>query len=213
MRLHGTDGLLTEGDPDAAAGGWWQDAHLYSRAYTIAGGANEVPLTRIAERALGLPREPHQAISALWPQVNDRSDEFSPWPASTRSADARAGKEPPIMAIEHVLAVVPVTDIDAAREWYERLLGKPPTNRPMTPLAEWWLTGGGWVQVWQDTERAGTALLNLAVDDLPAQVAELARRGIDCGEIQEVNKGVRLSSVTDPDGNTITLIGQFRVDY
>jgi hypothetical protein len=40
------------------ADGWWQDAHLYSRAYTIAGGANEVLRTQIAERGLGLPREP-----------------------------------------------------------------------------------------------------------------------------------------------------------
>ncbi|MCX4705393.1 acyl-CoA dehydrogenase family protein [Streptomyces sp. NBC_01373] len=58
LRLQGTDGLLTEGDPDVAADGWWQDAHLYARAYTIAGGANEVLRTQIAERGLGLPREP-----------------------------------------------------------------------------------------------------------------------------------------------------------
>jgi alkylation response protein AidB-like acyl-CoA dehydrogenase len=58
VRLQGTDGLLVEGDPDAVAGGWWQDAHLYSRAYTIAGGANEVLRTQVAERGLGLPREP-----------------------------------------------------------------------------------------------------------------------------------------------------------
>lgn len=55
MRLQGADGLLA--GPDAVAGGWWQDAHLYSRAYTIAGGANEVLLTQVAERGLGLPRE------------------------------------------------------------------------------------------------------------------------------------------------------------
>jgi len=58
LRLQGTDGLLTEDDPEAVADGWWQDAHLYSRAYTIAGGANEVLRTQIAERGLGLPREP-----------------------------------------------------------------------------------------------------------------------------------------------------------
>jgi alkylation response protein AidB-like acyl-CoA dehydrogenase len=57
VRLQGTDGLLVESDPDAMAGGWWQDAHLYSRAYTIAGGANEILLTQVAERSLGLPRE------------------------------------------------------------------------------------------------------------------------------------------------------------
>lgn len=57
LRLQGTDGLLTEYDPEAVADGWWQDAHLYSRAYTIAGGANEVLRTLAAERGLGLPRE------------------------------------------------------------------------------------------------------------------------------------------------------------
>ncbi|WP_030326388.1 acyl-CoA dehydrogenase family protein [Streptomyces sp. NRRL B-3229] len=56
LRLQGTDGLLSEGDEGVVAQGWWQDAHLYSRAYTIAGGANEVLRTQIAERGLGLPR-------------------------------------------------------------------------------------------------------------------------------------------------------------
>ncbi|MCX4815202.1 acyl-CoA dehydrogenase family protein [Streptomyces sp. NBC_01239] len=58
VRLQGLDGLLTEGDDRAVAGGYWQDALLYARAYTIAGGANEVLRTTVAERALGLPREP-----------------------------------------------------------------------------------------------------------------------------------------------------------
>jgi alkylation response protein AidB-like acyl-CoA dehydrogenase len=57
MSLPGPDGLLTEGDPDAVAGGWWQDAFLYARAYTIAGGANELLRNVVAERALGLPRD------------------------------------------------------------------------------------------------------------------------------------------------------------
>ncbi|ELP64925.1 acyl-CoA dehydrogenase family protein [Streptomyces turgidiscabies] len=56
LRLQGTDGLLVEGDVGVVAGGWWQDAHLYSRAYTIAGGANEVLRTQVAERGLGMPR-------------------------------------------------------------------------------------------------------------------------------------------------------------
>lgn len=58
MAMQGTDGILTEGDPAATADGWWQDAFLYARAYTIAGGANEVLRTQVAERGLGLPREP-----------------------------------------------------------------------------------------------------------------------------------------------------------
>ena len=58
VELQGVDGIITEGDAGAVAGGYWQDAFLYARAYTIAGGANEVLRTTIAERGLGLPREP-----------------------------------------------------------------------------------------------------------------------------------------------------------
>jgi hypothetical protein len=78
---------------------------------------------------------------------------------------------------------------------------------------EWQVTEGGWVQVTVDTERAGSALLNLAVDDLAATREELATRGVDTAEIQTVNSGVELSATPDPDGNAITLIGRFRVTY
>jgi alkylation response protein AidB-like acyl-CoA dehydrogenase len=57
VALQGTGGMNTEGDPMAYADGWWQDAFLYARAFTIAGGANEVLKTVVAERALGLPRD------------------------------------------------------------------------------------------------------------------------------------------------------------
>src|SRR6202453_3694777 len=55
--LQGVDGLAVDGDGRGYADGWWQDAFLYARAYTIAGGANEVLKTVVAERALGLPRD------------------------------------------------------------------------------------------------------------------------------------------------------------
>jgi len=58
VALQGIDGMAVESDGRAYADGWWQDAFLYARAYTIAGGANEVLKTVVAERALGLPRNP-----------------------------------------------------------------------------------------------------------------------------------------------------------
>ncbi|MGI8585371.1 MAG: VOC family protein [Thermoleophilaceae bacterium] len=117
------------------------------------------------------------------------------------------------MAIEHVLAVVPVADLDRADAWYETLLGRPADNRPMSTLVEWQVTDTGWVQVTVDAGRAGSAQLNLAVHDLTAAKEELAGRGLPTGDTQPVNKGVELSSMSDPDGNVVTLIGSFRVNY
>ena len=117
------------------------------------------------------------------------------------------------MSIAHLLAVVPVSDIDRAGDWYTRLFGTTFTNNPMPSLVEWQVVDGGWVQVHLDADRAGSALLNFAVDDLDAHRVELADRGLATGDVVEANKGVRLSEITDPDGNTIRLIGGFRVDY
>ncbi|HZP29062.1 MAG TPA: acyl-CoA dehydrogenase family protein [Acidimicrobiia bacterium] len=57
MALQGPVGALVEGEPLAHDSGRWQDAFLYARAYTIAGGSNEIMRNLIAERGLGLPRE------------------------------------------------------------------------------------------------------------------------------------------------------------
>jgi 3-oxochol-4-en-24-oyl-CoA dehydrogenase len=51
----GTDGAI--GDPESAPGKWAEHL-LYSRATTIYGGTTEVQLNIIAERLLGLPRDP-----------------------------------------------------------------------------------------------------------------------------------------------------------
>jgi glyoxylase I family protein len=118
-----------------------------------------------------------------------------------------------LLHINHVLAAIPVTDIDVATRWYERLFGGPPTNNPMPSLVEWQVTSTGWVQVFVDTQRAGGSAVNLAVDGLEGAVDEMAGRGLYPGEIQDVNKGVQLSALSDPDGNTITLIGHFRESY
>ena len=118
------------------------------------------------------------------------------------------------MSIAHVLAVVPVADFEASRAWYERLFDRPADNLPMEGrLAEWRVTGSGWVQVGLDTGRAGSALLNFAVDDLDQHIAGISGRGLQPEAAETVNKGVRLSAITDPDGNRITFIGNFRVRY
>jgi len=117
------------------------------------------------------------------------------------------------MTIEHVLAVIPVRDLTSAALWYEQLFGKPADNRPMDTLAEWQVTPTGWVQVTADPGRAGTALLNLAVDDISAHLQALADRELAVGPVETVNNGVQLAAVLDPDGNRLTIIGGFRTTY
>jgi alkylation response protein AidB-like acyl-CoA dehydrogenase len=58
LELEGPRSILTEGDPGAIDDGFVQDAFLYARAWTIAGGSNEIMRNLIAERGLGLPKEP-----------------------------------------------------------------------------------------------------------------------------------------------------------
>jgi predicted enzyme related to lactoylglutathione lyase len=117
------------------------------------------------------------------------------------------------MKVDHLLAVVPVTDLQKGNRFYEALFGRPADNNPMPTLVEWQVLPGGWVQVFTDADRAGAGLLNFAVEDLEDSTAELKQRGLNPGEIAEANKGVRLSTLTDPDGNTIRLVGGFRVNY
>jgi glyoxylase I family protein len=118
------------------------------------------------------------------------------------------------MSIDHVLAVVPVADFEAAHAWYQRLFGRSADNLPMEGrLVEWRVTDSGWVQVSRDADRAGSGLVNFAVNDLEQHVAAVSERGLAPGGIETVNKGVQLSAIRDPDGNTITFIGNFRVQY
>ena len=117
------------------------------------------------------------------------------------------------MSIDHLLSVVPVADLQRSNRWYTTLFGRGADNNPMPTLVEWQVLPGGWVQVFTDGERAGSGLLNFAVDDLDSHRAELRSRGLDPGEVVTADKGVRLSTLADPDGNLIRLVGGFRVRY
>lgn len=110
------------------------------------------------------------------------------------------------MTYTHVLAVALVSDQAAGIDWYQKLLGRGPDAQPMPTLADWHLTDSAWVQVFHDPERAGTSVFNLGLDDLDGCLARIAEDGIISGEVITNSKGSRLATVSDPDGNTITLI-------
>jgi catechol 2,3-dioxygenase-like lactoylglutathione lyase family enzyme len=108
------------------------------------------------------------------------------------------------MGVTHVFAGVAVTDYEPALDWYERLLGRPPDVIPKDDEAVWQLTSSALLYIVADSARAGTGLVTLAVDDLDAHLAGLARRGLAPGQIDTGTAAGRKAVVSDPDGNTIT---------
>ncbi|WP_254185639.1 VOC family protein [Nocardioides panacis] len=47
--------------------------------------------------------------------------------------------------------------------------------------------------------------MHLVVEDIDEARAELARRGVEIGEVQDFGRGVRGAGFSDPDGNTLEL--------
>ncbi|WZO97496.1 VOC family protein [Isosphaeraceae bacterium EP7] len=106
------------------------------------------------------------------------------------------------MTIKNVLASVAVKDLSVASEWYEKLFGRPADSRPMGEVAEWKSECGGWLQVYQLPERAGSGSFTLAVRSVEEAVAHLDAMGVDTGTRTSGAK-VKTVMVTDPDGNHI----------
>ena len=70
------------------------------------------------------------------------------------------------MAITNAIASVAVRDLETAAAWYERMLGRPADSRPIPELAEWKFQRGGWLQLFQQPQRAGTGSVTLAIQDM-----------------------------------------------
>jgi catechol 2,3-dioxygenase-like lactoylglutathione lyase family enzyme len=101
-----------------------------------------------------------------------------------------------------LFAGVPVTDIAVAREWYERLLGRPPDLVPHDREVAWRLAEGGWVYVVEDPARAGRSLLTFIVDDLDAEVGPVEERGLVAERL--AGGPPFKAELADPDGNRVT---------
>jgi len=102
-----------------------------------------------------------------------------------------------------LFAGIPVADFAAARQWYERLLGYPPTFFPHDTEAVWGVAEHRYVYIVQQAEHAGHARHTLFVTDLDTLVAQIADRGLDPTERVTYANGVRKITYRDPDGNEI----------
>ena len=106
------------------------------------------------------------------------------------------------MTIVNAIASLAVSDLPASSLWYARLLGKPAASRPMPEVAEWQFGRGGWLQLYQQPDRAGGGSVTLAVDDIEALASHLQQVGVAHGALSTTPL-VRTIMLTDPDGNHI----------
>ncbi|MBV9683070.1 MAG: hypothetical protein JO046_14875 [Solirubrobacterales bacterium] len=102
----------------------------------------------------------------------------------------------------HLFAGLRVRDFQAARPWYERLLGEP-TFFPHDAEAVWTLAEDRSVYVVEHADGAGHCEVTIFLDDLDAQVAAIAARGLEPIERETYSGGVRKAVYRDPDGNEL----------
>ena len=76
----------------------------------------------------------------------------------------------------------------------------------MDGLAEWQLNPTGGLQVFERSEGAGSCVATLVVDTVTPVTEHLTSIGIET-EMQTVSSGFAIASVSDPNGNTITVAG------
>jgi predicted enzyme related to lactoylglutathione lyase len=107
------------------------------------------------------------------------------------------------LATNVLFAGIAVADLDTAVDWYERLFGGPPDMTPNEIERVWKLTDESWIYVVTDPERAGNALVTVMVDDLDERLAGMGKRGIEVGEIEQINEKTRKAEIVDPEGNRI----------
>ena len=102
----------------------------------------------------------------------------------------------------HLFAGLRVRDFQAARPWYERLLGEP-TFFPHATEAVWTLAEDRSVYVVERADGAGNSVVTIFLDDLDARIAAIAARGLEPDERETYANGVRKALYRDPDGNEV----------
>lgn len=105
-----------------------------------------------------------------------------------------------------VAAVVATRDFAASRSWYGEVIGRAPDLEPIEGVAEWQIAATAWLQLMQDHDRAGRSAVRIGVDDLDAQIAELAELGIETGEVIVIADLVKVVDIADPDGNEVSFV-------
>lgn len=107
-----------------------------------------------------------------------------------------------------LFAGIPVRDFASSLQWYEQLLGVPPSFFPHPTEAVWEVAEHRFVYVVEQPENAGHARVLLFVEDLDTRLSGVRARGLEPVADEAPEKNVRKVTFRDADGNELAFGGQ-----
>jgi catechol 2,3-dioxygenase-like lactoylglutathione lyase family enzyme len=121
------------------------------------------------------------------------------------------------VVVRRLMAGVVVDDLQAARAWYETVLGQAPDAAPMDGLLEWHVNDGAWlqvvdVQIVRAVQRrdgwgcAGASSVSFVVENLDDQRATFAANAIPIVSQYTTASALKTVTVSDPAGNFVTFV-------
>ncbi|WP_370617165.1 VOC family protein [Mumia sp. Pv 4-285] len=102
-----------------------------------------------------------------------------------------------------LFAGIYVSDLEASKAWYARLLGDDEAFMPNDDEAVWELAEHRFLYIQLMPEHAGHALHTIFLEDLDTAVDGITERGIEPADRETYENGVRKITYRDPDGNEI----------
>lgn len=106
------------------------------------------------------------------------------------------------LKIDYLYAAVVVTDIDASADFYTKIIGRQPDDRPMPTLVQWRGFSNAGIQLFKDSAKAGNSMMTVVVSDIEKTGLSLKKQGIEIGKVQKGDFG-KIAQLSDPDGNVI----------
>lgn len=106
------------------------------------------------------------------------------------------------MTVQGIYACLAVADFERGVDFYIKLMGREPDDRPMAGLVQWREAGG--LQIWHDAEHAGHSRTTIVVPVMADERRRLEAAGVTLGPDVQGDWGI-IAQIADPDGNQVTL--------
>ena len=107
---------------------------------------------------------------------------------------------------DDLFAGMQVSNYKISRDWYERLLGCPPSFLPNDVEAVWQIAEHRWLFIVVEPSHAGHSVQHILGADLDTLISQISERGIDYSKEELPAKNTRKVIYHDPDGNEIGFI-------